>query len=68
MGYASEGLSTDGSATIAMTAREGANVCFNTNDHRIDIFGATLNVNDTRFGMIYRNELGAELTVYFDQL
>lgn len=67
IGFTEDSLSADASATIAITDREGAAVCFNTNDALLDLAGATLDVNDVTQGMIYRNE-GAELTVLLANL
>ena len=67
IGFTADSLSSDASATIAITDREGASVCFNTNDGLLDLFGITADVNDTYMGAIYRNE-GAELTVLLSSL
>lgn len=67
VGVTADGLSADASATIAITSREGVKVAFNTNDHLPDVYGATLDVNDTFMGTVYQND-GAELTILFSEL
>jgi len=68
VGFTVDSLSADASATIAITAREGVKIAFNTNDHLIDVYNAaSTDVVDTYRGTVYRNE-GAEVTVLFDAL
>jgi len=68
IGYTANGFSASAGVDMALTAREGSKIAFNTNDHLLDIYNAAdTDVSDVYMGVVYRND-GAELTVLFSAL